>query len=306
MVSNNFNIANNNQSNMNNNSTYIKLSYPKTGLLIPKEDGNHMITYSKGENIKEENIKLKNNNELMTLYIPVDKNNQRIVNKPIIYFNKNDSNIKMKIEKENFFEAKKFLIDECKISSDILDDQGDADCGWRINGKSGPNGYLKDYIPPIGWTGIGLKVINLYDNMNNDWIKTDNNKGEWYIGYHGVKDLEGIKGICKEGFRRGDGQAHKNKPNINPLSKFKYNVCGEGVYFTPDINEAKSYTNPILYNGSNYSVVFMCRINPKEVKIADIGGGNEYWIVNGDKLGDLFGERKINEVRPYRILFLKQ
>ena len=50
----------------------------------------------------------------------------------------------------------------------------------------------------------------------------------------------------------------------------------------------------------------MCRVNPYKVRIADIGNGNEYWIVEGDKLGDLFGVRRIEEVRPYRILVLKE
>ena len=118
--------------------------------------------------------------------------------------------------------------------------------------------------------------------------------------------MEAIKSIYKEGFRRVHCCMYKDAPNINPLNKFIYQIIGEGVYFTPDINEAKGYTSPIPYNGSNYCVVFMCRINPKEVRIADIGNNKEYWVVNGDKLGDLFGERRINEVRPYRILFLKQ
>ena len=50
----------------------------------------------------------------------------------------------------------------------------------------------------------------------------------------------------------------------------------------------------------------MCRVNPYKVRIADIGGGKEYWIVEGDKLGDLFGQRRIGEVRPYRILVSKE
>ena len=49
----------------------------------------------------------------------------------------------------------------------------------------------------------------------------------------------------------------------------------------------------------------MCRVNPYKVRIADIGNGKEFWIVEGDKLGDLLGERKIEEVRPYRILVFK-
>ena len=36
----------------------------------------------------------------------------------------------------------------------------------------------------------------------------------------------------------------------------------------------------------------MCRINPKSVKISDMGYGNDYYITSG----------YYDEVRPYRIL----
>ena len=47
-------------------------------------------------------------------------------------------------------------------------------------------GHL-EYVPPIWWIGIGLKVIDLYHIMDNAWIGTNNNPSEWYIAYHGVK-----------------------------------------------------------------------------------------------------------------------
>ena len=167
-------------------------------------------------------------------------------------------------------------------------------------------GYLKDYYPPIGWTAIGLKVANLYDNGDITWLNNNNSNGEWYIGYHGVKTIEAIQGICYEGFRRGDGQRYMNNNNINPLNNNLYPICGEGVYFSNEINEANKYTMPIPYNGNIYRIVFMCRVNPYKVRIADIGNQKEYWIVDGDKLGDLFGHKRSDEVRPYRILVLKQ
>ena len=57
----------------------------------------------------------------------------------------------------------------------------------------------------------------------------------------------------------------------------------------PDIEEAKKFTSLFLYNGYNYRIVFMCRINPYKVRIADIDNNKEYWIVERDKLGDLNG-----------------
>ena len=111
------------------------------------------------------------------------------------------------------------------------------------------------------------------------------------------------------GFKRGDGQQCKNYANINPLNNLIYPKCGEGVYFTPDINEAKKYTDSISYSGQNYRVVFMYRINPYRVRIAKVSN-QEYWIVNGDKLNDYYalilGIKRTDEVRPYRILLLKE
>ena len=98
----------------------------------------------------------------------------------------------------------------------------------------------------------------------------------------------------------------RNYLNSNPLTKYIYPKCGIGVYFTSDINEAKKYTDIISYNGNKYRVVFMCRINPYKVRIYNFGNNKEYWIVNGDKLGEIFGNSRPDEVRPYRILLFKE
>ena len=202
-------------------------------------------------------------------------------------------------------EAYKFLTDGCNIKPDFLDKRGNCQAGWRKKSKNGPKDFSKDYIPPEGWTAIGLKVASIYDGGNDAWLGTGNNKGEWYIGYHGVKSIDAIHGICVDGFRRGSGQVYKDDVNINPLTNKQFPKCGEGVYFTNDIEEAKKYTLPIDYNGNKYRIVFMCRVNPYKVRIASLGDKKEYWIVEGDKLGDLYGKKRSDEVRPYRILVLE-
>ena len=199
-----------------------------------------------------------------------------------------------------------FLVEGCKIPNSIFDEAGDCKGKWSLRNKTGPPGYLRDYIPPLNWIGIGLKVYGLYDYGDNTWLGNSNEYGEWYIGYHGTRTMDSIKGIACNSFRRGDAQHFKQYENINPLTKNNYPKCGIGVYFTPDIEEAKLYAEIISYSGNKYRVVFMCRINPYKVRIASLGINKEYWIVNGDKIDEKYGSSKPDEVRPYRILLFKE
>ena len=78
----------------------------------------------------------------------------------------------------------------------------------------------------------------------------------------------------------------------------------EGVYFLPDINEAKKAAKSFHFSGKNFKAVFMCRINPEKVRIGEYGPNKEIWVVNGDKLNDSHGHKREDEVRPYRILVI--
>ena len=75
---------------------------------------------------------------------------------------------------------KKVLVDELLLSPDIFDPKGDRCEGWGINETRGG----EKYIPPIGWIGIGLKVMDKYGD--NKWIGMKNIPGEWCVAYHGV------------------------------------------------------------------------------------------------------------------------
>ena len=195
-----------------------------------------------------------------------------------------------------------FLINGCNISSQILDLGHICVDKWVSGRKSGPPGYEKIYYPPIGWIGIGLKVLNLYDNGDNAWLENRNLEGEWYIAYHPIKTINSISSILNIGFRRGLYQRCKNEVNLNPLTKIYKAKCGEGVYFIPDIKEAIKYTYDFNYLGDKFKVVLMCKLNPYKVRISKFGINDERWIVNGDKLDDPFGRKRDDEVRPSRIL----
>ena len=202
-----------------------------------------------------------------------------------------------------------FLLNGCKISLYKFDSNGNSNFSTNIPRKTGPMGYLKSYKVPIGWKGFGLNVLYQYEN--NDWIGNSNCPGEWYIGYHGTKTMRSVNGIIHQGFRRGNGQTHQKSHNSNPLTNKEFPFCGIGVYFTPDIDEAKKYTEPIKYKGYKYRVVFMCRINPYKVRIHSdpfepLNSLRDYFIVDGDELNDFNGIKRDNEVRLYRILLLRE
>ena len=50
----------------------------------------------------------------------------------------------------------------------------------------------------------------------------------------------------------------------------------------------------------------MVRINPVKVRIANRGLNKDYMIINGDQIDDMYGTLKIDEVRPYKILLMKE
>ena len=185
-----------------------------------------------------------------------------------------------------------------KLRADMLDSAGNRNDGWGIGEQRGG----KDYDPPIGWNGIGLKVTNKFDNGDNTWIGMNNSDGEWCVAYHGVgswqssdnvKDITGK--IVKTQFKPGGGQLHSNCPDqFHPGKK-----VGDGVYCTPTIKTAEGYAGVSTIKGVNYKTVLMVRVKPSALrhcdKCSDSKAPNNYWVVNGTT----------DEIRPYRILYKK-
>ena len=124
-----------------------------------------------------------------------------------------------------------------KLTRNDLDPRGNRNDGWGVGEQRGG----KDYDPPIGSNGIGLKVLDKYDNGDNTWLGMDNAPGEWCVAYHGVasgqspnnvKNVTGL--IVKDTFKTGGGQAHRNCDDQYHHGK----KVGIGVYCTPTIKTA--------------------------------------------------------------------
>ena len=201
-------------------------------------------------------------------------------------------------ELNNLKEIQKGVIMEgVKLNPSMLDSRGNQ----HPNGYGGPptrGGEV--YIPPMGWIGYGLRVKDVYDNGNNDWLEMNNNPNEWAVAYHGIgkahntKDTESITnkiikgGDFKSGsFLVGSGQDRKNCDDVrHPGQK-----VGEGVYCTPDIKVAEGYAGQSsIVNGKRYKMVFMMRVKPDRIRTSK--EAPHEWILDGTT----------DEMRPYRIL----
>ena len=80
---------------------------------------------------------------------------------------------------------KEVMVNEIILSPDILDPKGDRYKGWGINESRGG----EKYIPPLdGWIGIGLKVLNKYDD-NNNWLGYRHFNGEYSVAYYGLHNF---------------------------------------------------------------------------------------------------------------------
>ena len=180
------------------------------------------------------------------------------------------------------------IMGACKLSKNQLDERGNNVDGWAVSEKRGG----KPYNSPIGWIGIGLKVIDKYNN--NYWIGCDGNPDEWCVAYHGVgrdkpsDEVKKVTGLIYKGaFKPGENQYHKDCENLNkPGTK-----VGEGVYCTPNVDTAAGYSGISEINGKSYQTVLMVRVKPSAIRECSDGG--DYWVVNGTT----------DEIRPYRILY---
>ena len=65
------------------------------------------------------------------------------------------------------------------------------------------------------------------------------------------------------------------------------NIIGKGIYLTPFIKIAESYTGVISFNKKNYKVVLMSKVKIKKIREPE---GTKFWVLDKDY------------IRIYRIL----
>ena len=256
----------------------------------------------------KENLKLKLSKDYN---IPADKiivtfPQRGSVHVQIIFQSEEFNNLEINEFIENFKNDKEFdelkylkeihsdvLLGACKLSKAQLDSRGNRSEGW---GEGEKRGKLP-YDPPLGWVGIGLKVLDKFED--NIWIGMDNVDGEWCVAYHGVgrneKESNKVKNIigniCVGGFKKGQNQNHADCEDENHPG----NLVGKGVYCTPLISIAEEYSGESDINGEKYKTVIMVRVNPEKIRKCNCKIGKDYWVVNGTA----------DEIRPYRILYKK-
>ena len=206
------------------------------------------------------------------------------------YFNK-DNKFQNNIYKNLYSELEESLKINQKINSYNLFPKVNK-INWGKGGKRG--GF--EYKPPYGWIGIGLNVMNKYDNKNSDWLGNDGNKNEWAVAYWGIGG-ETIKYIAKGKFLAGRMKIYKDYDDIfHPGMK-----VGSGVIFFQNpkrldelaqLNEKNNHLFDI--NGKKYVIALMVRVKPDKIRCPNGDDNlNDIWVLNSSN----------DEVRPYRILF---
>ena len=166
------------------------------------------------------------------------------------------------------------------INKEYLDCRGNT-----ISPNSSNNLFrgIKEYYPPYGWIGIGLKVLNIYGEKN--WLEDTSKWSKWAIAYQSLssnKIKEVLKNIVT---KKGLIEVNNKKKNKNKRNYDK--LIGEDIYLTPYIDIAEGYTGNISLNKKNYKIVLMAKVLIKSIN--ETKDGN-FWKLNK------------KDVRIYRIL----
>ena len=203
----------------------------------------------------------------------------------------------------NNFESKNHISDKSFELQLLYDDYLSRQCDipkkffdYRGNILNPNSSYIlmrgtEKYDPPYGWIGIGLNVLDEYDNGNNDWLMNNTKSSEWAIAYRGISpnyESNKIKQLLKYIITKRDLNNAISTINEKKNDKRNWGKVGKGIYLTPNIRIAEKYTKIISINNKKYKVLFMARVYIKGIREPE---NNYFWVLNNEN------------IRIYRILF---
>jgi len=152
------------------------------------------------------------------------------------------------------------------------------------------------YMPPVGWLRYGLKVKNIYPDMNK-WLGKDGNADEWAVCYHGFKSNP----IRTDLYHKLCDKNGKLSPHLEPSKNLKFSnhidvnskslgfnsACGLGIFCSQSPVKAEEKTTIFSFNSNRYKMLLQCRVKPDKIRIPKID--TSLYIIN-------------DQIRPYGIL----
>ena len=244
------------------------------------------------EELKKEISKQFNVLEKDIFYLLPDINNYEQY--MIIYDNDNNKikGLEDLLKSENLNFSKNLLLNNIILSPCIFEENFcKSEKAWPKK-KSRRGG--REYIPPLGWIGISLKVSQKFEK-NMTWLGKRNINGEWIVAYHAIGNgnlFNRILDILDGNLKNEETKLFKKDKNIGK-NKDKFPLCGEGLYCCPNIQDVEKFTDKRslgIYN-IKFQFSLMTRVNP--IKIKNPGIYPVCWILSGND----------EEIRPYRLLF---
>ena len=149
------------------------------------------------------------------------------------------------------------------------------------------------YIPPKSWIGFGLNVEDNYDNGEACWLCFGGiYENEFAVAYYPITE-EDDDIFFENDIENKNGFDYLNliSKSINAKSGERKLETGKGTILYQNIELAEKQASFIDINkDSNFKLVLMCRVNPKDIRIPK--DYKEVWVLNPNS----------EEIRPYRIL----
>ena len=166
-----------------------------------------------------------------------------------------------------------FIIKQCKISENKLDFNYNFIIP-NINFVSRKGGEI--YIPPEGWFGFGVKVINKYNKAGVNLKKA--------IAYYSFNNMTPRKIIMELTSILSNGLTQNNdhQPKCRCIDiRTRTNMkVGTGIYLSPKIDFIESNTGMIYFNGKAYKIALMVSVPADKIRQPD----SNYWILRDEEI----------------------